>query len=495
MAERDGGVSGGAAPDSEVPDSAGDASLGWGLSPELNAFEAVMWRAEADRTLRSPIVVIEELDTAPDWDRFLAAHEWGVRMVPRLRQRVVDGPFGLGAPRWADDPAFDLAFHVRRQRLSEDGGFTQLLDVAAHLAMTPFDRTRAPWEAVLVEGLPEGKAAYVLKLHHVHTDGMGGMQLLGGLHSRTREPNPNKPQPAVVVGEQATSMDAVTHTVRRDAEALPGLLRDVGSGALHVLKDPVGSIGSATRYGQSLRRVLSPPEAGGSPLLANRSFSWRFAALDVSFQYLRAAGKSAGGSFNDAYVAGLLGGYRRYHDAMHAPVPDAIPLAIPISIRTAGDADGGNKIASARISGPVSTVDPAARIEEIRALLLAARKEPAVNMISFMSPVMSRLPGQVIATLASPMTKTNDLQASNVPGLTGDAYLAGAKVERMYPFAPLPGCAAMIAVVTHNGVACVGANYDAASFTEPELFVRSLAEGFAEVLELAPGGPDPAIRR
>jgi hypothetical protein len=65
----------------------------------------------------------------------------------------------------------------------------------------------------------------------------------------------------------------------------------------------------------------------------------------------------------------------------------------------------------------------------------------------------------------------------------------------MYPFAPLPGCAAMIAVVTHNGVACVGANYDAASFTEPELFVRSLAEGFAEVLELAPGGPDPAIRR
>ena len=494
MAVRDSGVPSGDVPSGGVPDGAGDAPLGWGTSPELNAFEAVMWRAEVDRTLRSPIVAIEELDTLPDWDRFLAAHEWGVRMVPRLRQRVVDGPLGLGAPRWADDPAFDLNFHVRRQRLTDGGGFAELLDVASHLAMTPFDRTRAPWEAVLVEGLPDGKAAYLLKLHHVHTDGMGGMQLLGGLHSRTREPNPNKPQPTAVFGEQANSVDAVTQTVRRDAEALPGLLRDVGSGALHVLKNPVGTIGSAARYGQSLRRVLSPPEFGGSPLLAKRSFSWRFAALDVSFQHLRAAGKSAGGSFNDAYLAGLLGGYRRYHEAMHAPVPEAVPLAIPISIRTSGDADGGNKIASARISGPVGTADPAARIEEIRALLLAARNEPAVNMISFMSPMMSRLPGQVIASLASPMTKTNDLQASNVPGLTGDAFLAGAKVERMYPYAPLPGCAAMITVITHNGVACVGANYDAASFTEPELFVRSLAEGFAEVLDLAPGAPAPVVR-
>jgi WS/DGAT/MGAT family acyltransferase len=484
--------------EAEVPAPAGDAPLTWGAGTELNAFEAVMWRAEVDRTLRSPVLALEELDTAPDWDRFLAAHEWGVRMVPRFRQRVVDGPLGLGAPRWTDDPAFDLGFHVRRQRLTggsgESGAWSELLDVAARLALTPFDRTRAPWEAVLVEGLPNGRAAYLLKLHHVATDGMGGMQLLGQLHSRTREPNPRKPQPVAVPGGQSSAVDALAHQVRRDAEAVPGVLREVGSGALHALRDPVGTLTSATRYGRSLRRVLSPPDAPGSPLLANRSFSWRFAALDVSFPHLRAAGKLAGGSFNDAYLAALLGGYRRYHEAMRAPVPRAVPLAIPISVRTARDAEGGNRIASARISGPVATADPAARIQEVRALLLEARNEPAVNMIGLMSPALSRLPGQVIASLASPMTKTNDLQASNVPGIGDEVYLAGARVERMYPYAPLPGCAAMITVVTHGQIACVGANFDAASFTEAELFVRCLVGGFAEVLELVPDAPEPVAR-
>ncbi|MDR0359513.1 MAG: hypothetical protein LBJ87_08635, partial [bacterium] len=33
--------------------------------------------------------------------------------VPRFRQRLVDVPFGLGRPVWADDPSFDLDRHVR----------------------------------------------------------------------------------------------------------------------------------------------------------------------------------------------------------------------------------------------------------------------------------------------------------------------------------------------------------------------------------------------
>ena len=32
-----------------------------------------------------------------------------------------------------------------------------------------------------------------------------------------------------------------------------------------------------------------------------------------------------------------------------------------------------------------------------------------------------------------------DIAASNVPGLQSDAYLAGARIERLYGFGPLPG--------------------------------------------------------
>jgi hypothetical protein len=92
------------------------------------------------------------------------------------------------------------------------------------------------------------------------------------------------------------------------------------------------------------------------------------------------------------------------------------------------------------------------------------------------------------------MTKGNDLQASNVPGLREDVYVAGAKVERLYGFGPLPGCAAMISFVSHGPVGCVGVNFDPAAFSEQELFVRSLLEGFGEVLSLHEGSAEPIAR-
>ena len=472
----------------------GDVGLSWGSGNEMNAFETMMWRAETDRTLRSPVTALEELDVVPDWDRFLAAHEWAVRMVPRFRQRVIEPPVGLGAPRWTVDPDFDLTFHVRRQRLPDGSGWAELLAVAAQIAMTPFDRTRPPWEAVLFEGLPDGHGAYLLKMHHAATDGMGAMQLLAQLHSQTREPNPNKPQPAVVPAVQTGPIDALLGQLMSDAAAVPGMVREVGAGAAKLLTNPFGSISAATRYGRSLRRVLTPPDAPGSPLLANRSMTWRFAAIDIPFPDLKAAGKAVGGSVNDTYLAALLGGYRLYHEAMGAGSVESIPIGIPISVRKPGDAEGGNKIASARISAPMGTVDPRARIEEIRALILAARAEPAVDMIGLVSPAMARLPGPVIAQLVGPVTRGNDLQASNVPGIGEDRYLAGARIRRMYPYAPLPGCAAMITLVTHGTVGCVGVNYDAASFTEPELFIRCLLDGFSEVLALHPNSAKPESR-
>jgi WS/DGAT/MGAT family acyltransferase len=460
----------------------------------MNPFEVAMWRAEADPTLRSGMVALEELDVVPNWDRLVAAHEWAVRMVPRFQQRVVEPPLGVAAPRWTLDPGFDLRYHLRRQRLPEGGGWPELLDVAAQLIMTPFDRTRAPWEAVLVEGLPGGHAAYLLKLHHSATDGLGGVQLLGQLHSRTREPDPSKPQPPPPTPDSTGTLGAVLSQLRGDIEQASGLLRGAGAGALRAVTQPRGTLNALTRYGRSLRRVLTPPEADGSPLLVRRSHISRFAALDVSFAHLRTAAKAAGGSLNDAYLAALLGGYRRYHEAMAVAVPEAIPLAIPISVRKPGDPEGGNRIASARIAGPLRIVDPRARIEEVRSIVLNARGEPAADLISLVFPALSRLPGPVIAELAGPMTKGNDLQASNVPGLREPRYLAGAEIVRSYPYAPLPGCAAMITLLTHGDTACVGVHFDAGSFTEADLFVRCLAEGFAEVLSLIDDAPDPLIR-
>lgn len=468
-----------------------DETFEWGASDRLNALETVMWRAEVDPALSSTVMVLEILDREPDWERFHAAHEWGAQIVPRFRQRVVDGPGGLGQPSWVVDPRFDLERHVRCVRLEEGATMRDVFDRARDIAKVPFDRTRPPWQAVLIEGLPDGKAAYVLKMHHSTLDGLAGMQLLGGLHSRRREPSPKRALPPVPVSGNTSLVTAVAGQAGRDVRGAVGAAWSV-PGRLLRLGRPDRAARDAARYVASLRRVLGDATPG-SPLLAQRSTDWWFGALDVEFAPLRAAAKSAGASLNDAFLAALLGGFRRYHDELGVPI-EQMPFAIPISIRRPDDPAGGNQFAGARMCGPVAERDPVRRMHLLGELVRGMREEPALNGLGAVAPAMARLPGPVIAQLTGALTKANDLQASNVPGLREDSYVAGAKVERMYGYGPLPGCATMIALLTHGPICCVGINLDPAAVTEPQRFGRCLVEGFQEVLDLVPGATPPVWR-
>jgi WS/DGAT/MGAT family acyltransferase len=475
---------------------AGDRPLDWGAEREMNGIETLMWRAEADPRLRSTICGVEELDVTPDWDRFVAAHEWATRFVPRFRQRVVEPTLGIGVPAWVVDPDFDLHYHVRRMRLPEGATFADMLATAEQIAMTPFDRARSLWEAVLFEGLPDGRAAYLLKMHHSTTDGLGSVQLLSQVHSRTRDPNPDKPQPMPPEPEDTSAADIMTGQLIRNAERLPGDMIDVATSALRELLNPLRAGRDAVRYTASLWRILGDQGAEGSPLLAARSLSWRWMAFDVAFADLRAAGTAADGSLNDAFLAALLGGFRRYHLEMGCPI-ERMPIAIPVSVRREGDPAGGNRIAGARLGAPVGIADPARRIQAITALVGNARAEPALDALGLLAPALARMPSAMVSQFAGALTKSNDLQASNVPGLREDMYLAGAKIVRSYGFGPLPGCATMITLVSHGETCCIAVNVDPAAVTEPERFARCLTEGFAEVLALSGNdvATNPPIRR
>jgi hypothetical protein len=163
-------------------------------------------------------------------------------------------------------------------------------------------------------------------------------------------------------------------------------------------------------------------------------------------------------------------------------------------VRKEGDSGGGNKFAAVRLAAPVGIADPVERMHAIQRQVRAARAEAAMDGLSYVAPALARLPGPVIARLAGGATKGSDLQASNVPGLREDVYLAGARIERVYPFAPLPGCAAMIALTSHGDTCCIGANLDPAAFTDLDGFAHDLCAGFDEVLALHPGSA-PAVLR
>lgn len=461
-----------------------DALASWGGPADLSAWETVMWRTEGNHHTRSAGVVVEILDTEPDWNRLVAAHDRLIQRIPRLRERVVEPRLPVVAPAWSPDPNFDLSYHLQHVRVPEGGRLEDLYAIASVLAARPLDPQRPQWEAMLVGGLPGGQAAYVLKGHHSLTDGLGMIQLLDLTHGKG--PEPSEVTAPVVPPRRTESPSGLL--VNRLVSKVTGAPTDLVNTAAHVVGrlagNPLGTTGDAIRYGQSLRRMLMPPAAPRSPVLRDGGVGYRFITLDVPLSTLKAAGKAAGGSVNDAFLAGLLGGVRRYHDERGVTV-EHLPMAIPVSMRTADDPMGGNRFAGARFVAPVGEADPQTRIAAVHRFIAKARQEPAIGFAELVAPVLSVLPGWILTQIAEQMTTANDLQASNMGVVGRTLYLAGAKVLRLYVVGPRPGVAAMATMLSYDGICCIGVNIDPDVITDEAVFSRCLKDGFDEVLRLA----------
>jgi diacylglycerol O-acyltransferase len=470
-----------------MAESNGTPGTQWGASADMTPWEGVMWRAEVDPATRSTGALVEILDCEPDWDRLMAAHERVTRAIPRLRDRVVEPIVPLVPPAFSRDETFDVGNHLHRIRLGS-GTERELLDLAESVYDRPFPPGRPPWEGLLVEGLEGGRAAYVLKIHHSLTDGQGLVQLLSMAHSRTREPTAPGPEAPLPPSDPLNPVSLLTSRLLRKAASGPGRFLDLAGESVRLagrtVTQPALVIGDGVRFTRSLMRVLSPPPVERSPLLAGHHGSrCRFAVLEVPLADLKAAGKAGGGSVNDAFLAALLGGFRRYHEHFGVPV-DVMPMALPISLRTADDPAGGNRFAGARFAGPVGETDPRERIQAIREFVVSARAEPAIGVLDVFAPAVSRLPTFALVGLAASMTSVSDVQASNIPGLGHTAYLAGARITHAFPFGPRPGVAAMVTMLSYDGTCCIGCNFDPETITDTDVFERCMREGFAEVLEL-----------
>jgi len=467
-----------------------DPAPGWGAQTEMNHLEATIWRAEIDPRLRSGGVVLEVLDQVPDWDRVVRAHEWATHVAPRLRYRVVDDPLHVGPPIWVPTD-LDLGYHLSRVSLPADDGIDGVLDIAALLHMCPFDPARPLWQAVLVDGLAGGKGAYLLKFHHSMADGQGTVQLFDLLHSTRRGPTPDKPTPPLAPSENVRPAGLAVRRVRTAILHAPRDMTRMTAGILsrggQVVSLPE-TLQSVVGYAQSLARVAAPQAGRPSPLFRHRGMSRRLRTIEIPLSALKRSGQVAGGTINDAYLAGLLGGLGRYH-RWHGIEAADIPTALPVSLRSPDHPIGGNRFAAAMIAGPAGESDPSLRIKLVHQRVTRAREEPALDLVGVAAPIASRLPSALLARLAMRMSSGIDLQASNISGLDRPAHLAGARITATYVFGPVPGCAIMATLFSQEGMCYVGIATDNDAVPDPDRLVADLKDGFSEVSSLAESAP------
>jgi diacylglycerol O-acyltransferase / wax synthase len=395
---------------------------------------------------------------AYSYERVLRLMERRLPELAPFRQRLVSMPFGCDLPVWIDDPDLCIRSHVQRVALPAPGSDQDLADLVARFAAQPLDRSRPLWELWVVEGLAEGRAAWVFKLHHAVADGVSAGRLLLALLDASPEEaeagaarERSRPAPAPTTGT------LLGHALAR----LPG--RSLRFARL--LRDTAGSIAGMGRSS------LGAAGAPGMPMLFSAPrVPWNGA---TSCQRTAAFGSAPladvklvnavfGTTVNHVVLAACTQTLRSYLEA-HGGVPEEpLVAAIPVSMRTA-EAPGadGNRISAFLVHLPVHLADPVEQLLAVRHGAVASSQSHAglgvgalVEWAEFTSAWLLGGAARFYAdhALASRHRPLHNVVISNVRGPAAPLYAAGARVAAAYPLGPLMEGAGMnITVASYAG--------------------------------------------
>src|SRR5436190_6233977 len=131
----------------------------------------------------------------PAFDDLLDHVRGRLHLVPRYRQKLATPPLETGRPLWADDPNFNLEYHVRNTALPGPGSIDQLRQLAARIFSQRLDRSKPLWETWLVQGLEDNRFGLISKTHHSMIDGVAGVDLASVLFDLTPVPQRVDPEP------------------------------------------------------------------------------------------------------------------------------------------------------------------------------------------------------------------------------------------------------------------------------------------------------------
>jgi WS/DGAT/MGAT family acyltransferase len=445
----------------------------------LSGWDFATWRMAADDPImRSTILGILVLDKSPDWEQLSERYERATRLAPVLRSKVVEGPTGLETPRVVVDADFDLTFHIRRFGMPEGSTWEDVLDEARRQSMADFDKDRPLWRMTLLEGLPGGKSVLVQKLHHAIADGQGAVQLTLALLDFTEEapdlgPMPPEPEP-VLLDTKGFMQAVIRNNVGWVARTAEDAIRGFGPLAMTALMHPLTLFAKIRDTAGSVVRFAKTGAEPLSPILKGRSINYHFDTIDLDFDKFKAAAKSRNRTVNDLFLAAISVGMNDYHVKMGHPVNE-LRMNMPISLRTS--ADESNSVTIARFEIPVSNIID--DVLEIAANTVRSwRAEPALKLADYLAEVSRFLPPELVSAAA----QTSDLTASNVPGVPVPVWLAGARVERMYPLIGTIGAAINVTMLTYTDSAGVGISSDDAAVGDRHQLMESLRYGFREAV-------------
>jgi diacylglycerol O-acyltransferase len=400
-------------------------------------------------------------------------------LLPPLRWRLVEVPFGLDYPYWIDDDNFDLDFHVRELALPAPGSDEQLAEQVARLMSRPLDRSRPLWELYLIHGLESGYTAMLTKIHHALIDGLSGAEIMGLLLDLAPEgrelPEPPADSANGTAGSPPGQLEmlgrgliGVPRYPLRALRALPGTLPNVEEvPALFGGIPGTATLGRvASRLQQALGGVPALPrpniDAPKTSFNGRVSAHRRFTFGEMDLDEVKAVKNVYGSTVNDLVVSISAGAVRRWlieHDELP---PGPLVAQIPVSVRTDEEMGTyGNKIMLMTVPFYTDVEDPIERLRLTSESLSDMKERHKALPAQLLQDANHFIPPAVFHRAARLTFRLNtsgagrpawNLVVSNVPGPQFPLYCAGARLVANYPVSVITdGMGLNITVMSYNG--------------------------------------------
>jgi len=394
---------------------------------------------------------------------------------PRLRRHPHRGAETGGVWVWREDEQIDLQQHVHRVTLTPGSGPADLWELVSDLHGGRLDMSLPLWTSYLIDGLPDGRFALYIKIHHTVVDGVGGLQMIRD--SLTRDPDLRymppfhaDKKPGRKPPKNAGDGKADAPTKRSRIPSPFGAVRAVADAAAAGLDltRRVATAELANLIGALVTEAVVPPfDAPQTRFNAKLGKRRAVAGLSLDRDRIRAVQKAADVTGNDVVTA-LIAGALRSWLLERDQLPDRTLVAMcPVSVRDLDDDGGsGNKFGLALCPLGTDIADPADRLKFIHLAMKNIKKQVSINgsdaMLAVMGPAIGSTVVLPLLPFSSLLPPSCNMAISNVPGPREEMFYNGAHLDEIYPVSSVyDGMGLNVTVCTYAGKLGIGYVTDA----------------------------------
>jgi WS/DGAT/MGAT family acyltransferase len=406
-------------------------------------------------------------------------------LVPRYRQKVRFVPLAVGSPAWIDDPHFSLDYHMRHTAIPAPGSEAQLRQMASRVFSQHLDRNKPLWELWTVEGLREGRWALLSKVHHCMVDGVAATDLMSVMFS---DSTARSTDDAWSPGPEPSSIEVLVRTLVR--RATPAGQLDALQHAMRTPRETLRSLGEIARATMAASRTLRPvaPSSLTGPIGPHRRWSWAQARL-TDIKEVRVA---LGGTVNDVVLTLITNGFRELLESRGEEIPGdrVIRTMVPVSVRRRGEEGVYNNRVSAVFAGlPVGLVDPALRLQQIRAEMDGVKQSKQAVAGDVLTSLSGFAPPMLLALGSRLVTQSPRLNmhtaTTNVPGPQQPVQTLGRRMLESYPFVPVVGSIRIVvAIFSYDGGLYFGITGDYDGAPDIDVLAAGIERGMDDLLAL-----------